>query len=410
MEQNNLSDPQQTARPRLLVLASTFPRWANDTEPAFIFELSRRLVPYFDVHLLAPHADGAAEHEVMAGIQVNRFRYAPSKFQTLSYDGGILSRLRQNKLRAGLIPLFIMAEAMAIRKLLKRYEFQVIHSHWIIPQTFALRIALIGLKRKPPVLCTSHGGDLFGLQGRLMSAIKHWSLGCIKGMTVVSSAMLLEANKLAAHISSEVIPMGTCLIDRFTVDNRVNREERLILFVGRLVEKKGIIYLINAITALLAKYPDLQLWIVGKGPDENELKRQVETLGLSGHVIFKGAVTHEQLPEIYRKASVTVVPSIIAEGGDQEGFGLVIVEAMGCGCPVIVSDLSAIRDTVPLDTMALKVKPANSEALAKAISITFDYPDEATQRANLALDYVQSMFDWGAISQKYRAELLRLIK
>lgn len=410
MEQTNLIDSQKSALPRLLVLASTFPRWENDTEPAFIFELSRRLTSHFDVHLLAPHADGASQYEVMSGIKVHRFRYAPGNYQTLSYDGGILSRLRQNKWRATLIPIFIASETIAIRRLLKRYNFDVVHSHWIIPQTFALRLALIGLVNKPTVLCTSHGGDLFALQGYLMSTVKRWALRCCSGITVVSSAMIPEAKRLAAHLSPQVIPMGTCLSKQFTLDNKVEREERMVLFVGRLVEKKGTVYLLNAIAKLIPEYPELRLCIAGKGPEEEALKNRSAQQDLSGHVMFIGAINHKQLPDLYRKASVTVVPSIIAKSGDQEGFGLVIIEAMGCGSPVIVSDLPAIRDTVPLEGLALKVKPADTDALAKAISIILDKPEEAMQRSIAAHTYVRTTFDWEIITEKYRTELLRLIE
>ncbi len=395
--------------PRLLVLASTFPRWADDTEPSFILELCRRLCSEYEVHVLAPHSPGAAKFEILSGVTVHRFGYAPEQYQTLTYDGGILSRLKQNPWRVGLIPLFLGAEALAIRSLLKRFEFSAIHSHWIIPQTLSLRLGTLGLNKIPPVLCTSHGGDLFGLQGAVLSRLKRWSLACCDAVTVVSNAMVSEAIRLAPEIKPAVIPMGTCLTKRFIVDASVIREKRVVLFVGRLVEKKGVFYLLEAIARILPQYPELQLWIAGKGPDEEGLKNRAVQSDLAGHVNFLGGIPHADLPDLYRRASMTVVPSVVAEGGDQEGFGLVIVEAMGCGSPVIVSDLPAIQDIVPAEHLAQRVKPRDVSALAQAISDTLGNPHKALERADKALSHIKERFDWSHIAQEY-SKILKTLK
>ena len=99
-------------RPRLLVLASTFPRWAGDTEPRFVERLSYELAGSFDVVVLAPHTRGAKRQETMASngrsIEVRRFRYFPERFETLAYDGGMLSRVRRNPLRLLVLPFFLV--------------------------------------------------------------------------------------------------------------------------------------------------------------------------------------------------------------------------------------------------------------------------------------------------------------
>jgi len=76
-------------KPRVLVLATTYPRWQHDTIPGFVHELSKRLTPAFDVHVLAPHCAGAATHEVMEGVHVKRFRYAPPGWEKLCYGSGM---------------------------------------------------------------------------------------------------------------------------------------------------------------------------------------------------------------------------------------------------------------------------------------------------------------------------------
>ncbi|MBK1692972.1 glycosyltransferase family 4 protein [Ectothiorhodospira mobilis] len=392
-------------RPRLLVLTSTFPRWQSDTEPAFVLALSQRLAQQFEVHVLAPHAPAAARREHLGGLTVHRFRYAPESWQTLTYEGGILARLKARPGRLALIPPFLLAEAWAIRRLLQRHRFTAIHSHWIIPQTLALRLAILGMRHPPHMVCTSHGGDLFGLQGRILRAVKRWALRRCTGLTVVSQAMVPEARALAPHLEPQIIPMGTDLATSFTPDPGIPRDASRILFVGRLVEKKGVRHLLDAVARLLPRYPQLHLELAGKGPDEPALRARAASPDLSGHVTFLGGVPHERLPDHYRRAAVTVVPSVVAEGGDQEGFGLVIVEAMGCGCPVIVSDLPAVRDIAPEDTLALRIPPGDVNALAGALEKTLKNPDQAQQRAQKALVHIRERFGWDEVSKRY-GELL----
>ena len=86
-------------RPKLLVLASTYPRWAADHEPGFVHELSSRLTDRFEVRVLTPHHKGAATREERDGVDVYRYRYAPEKLETLIYDGGMVTNLRRQPLK-----------------------------------------------------------------------------------------------------------------------------------------------------------------------------------------------------------------------------------------------------------------------------------------------------------------------
>ena len=91
-------------RLRLLVLASTYPRWQNETEPGFVHELSRRLADQFDVRVVGTHAPGALRDETMDDVEVRRFRYAPVRLQTLVSDGGIVSNLKRQPWKWLLVP------------------------------------------------------------------------------------------------------------------------------------------------------------------------------------------------------------------------------------------------------------------------------------------------------------------
>lgn len=395
----------ESSRPRVLVLASTYPRWKGDPEPAFVHELARRLVQAFEVTVVCPHADGAAVEEVIDGVHVRRFRYAPRRLETLVNDGGIPANLRLHPWKWALVPGFALSLLVSLAYAAWRWRPDVVHAHWLLPQGLVAAFASALLPRFPPFVVTSHGADLFTLRGRFMRALKGFAVRNASAATVVSEAMAEELRKLATDRTEvSVRPMGVDLAGRFVPHPGVARSTTEILFVGRLVEKKGLRHLIDAMPAVAAACPDATLRVIGFGPEEGACRRRVEESGLRHRVEFLGAVQQEKLPDAYRRAAVLVAPFVEARSGDREGLGLVMVEAAGCGCPVIASDLPAVRDVAD-GTLVRTVTPGAPEALARAIVGVLSAPPdvEAVARGRAAL---RARFDWEHVAIGY-AGLLR---
>ncbi len=394
-------------RPRLLVLTSTFPRWRDDVEPPFVFELSRRLTDAFDITVLTPRSPGSLERETLDGLRVIRFPYfIRSRENLASHGGGILNRLRANPLNYLLVPPFLIGQLWALVRVLRDDDWDLIHAHWLIPQGLVAMLARRLARRQVTLVCTSHGGDLFGLRGTGFRAIKRAVLRASSRVSVVSEAMRNAV--LALGIAPDkvaVIPMGVDLRERFTPDPRPTREQSQLLFVGRLVEKKGVGLLLQALPRVLQAFPNIQLTIAGGGPLEAELRRLAASLRISDHVDFKGMVSQSDLPALYRRATLFVAPFLVAESGDQEGFGLVLVEAMGCGCPVICGDVPAVRDIVLDDNTGVLVNPRNPAALADAIMGLLADPKRRDRYAANARRHCEEAFDWRTIAARY-GELL----
>ena len=227
-------------------------------------------------------------------------------------------------------------------------------------------------------------------------------------ITVMSSSMLdsLEQQGIPRE-GVHVQPMGVDLQNRFVPDPSMTRSESEILFVGRLVEKKGLRYLLEALPAIVQAHPAAHLTIAGYGPEQPNLEAQADALGISDCVNFLGAVPQNHLPALYRRAAVFVAPFVEARGGDQEGLGLVTVEAIGCGCPVIVSDLPAVGDVIAEPRM--KTPPADSVALAARTSETLQMAAEDRQRlAKRTRQGLLEQFSWATRAREY-AELLKHI-
>jgi glycosyltransferase involved in cell wall biosynthesis len=395
-----------SAEPRkLLVLTSTLPRWLDDTEPRFVEYLSYELARSFDVVVLAPHCPGAARQETLSNgkqsLAIHRFRYFIPALQSLAYDGGILSRIRGNPLRLLLVPFFLVAQLYAIVSLHRRYRFDAIHAHWIIPQGLVVATFRRLLRQAPPVLVTSHGGDLFALRGAVMGRLKHWIIATSTAVTVVSEAMRSYCDDLgfdAAKIT--VRSMGVDLRTTFTPgESPVQR--RGLIFVGRLVEKKGVTFLIEAMALLAERYPDLRLTIVGAGPDRQSIVRLTKQHKLQENVRLVGSVLNVQLPDYLRAAQIAVMPSVVAASGDQEGLGLVAIEAMGCGCAVVASDLPAIRDSVLDGQTGLMARPADAQDLAEKIGELLADDHKRQTLAENGRRYAVENFDWRTVGDDY---------
>jgi len=389
--------------PKIVVVTSTFPRWADDSEPAFVFELSRRLSVSFDITVLVPRSPGCKAQDTMAGMRVIRFPYFFKRWENLAtHSGGILSRLRANRLNYLLVPFFLMGQFLTLFRLLRKERFDLIHAHWIIPQGLSVIMVRTLLRNKTPVICTSHGGDLFALRGRLFHWLKQQVINSCDLLTVVSNAMRNTVLDMGvAPEKVKVISMGVDLAHFYTLDPAIDRSNNELLFVGRLVEKKGLDVLLKAMPQVIKVYPDAYLTIAGAGPMEGQLKNIVREKNLTGKVAFLGMRPQSELPLLYRRAAIAVFPFVVAESGDQEGLGLVVIEAMGCGCPVIASDLPAIHDSIIHEKNGLMVSAGSPESLALAITKLLSDAELRLQLSSRARNSVVDKFDWQQIAYRY---------
>jgi glycosyltransferase involved in cell wall biosynthesis len=390
----------EPVRSTLLVLASTYPRWRGDPEPGFVHELCRRLADRFHVIALVPDAPGADPSGELDGVDVVRFRYAPRQFQTLVNNGGIVGNLRHYKWKWLLVPGFILCQYLAARRLIRSRRVDVIHAHWLIPQGLIARRlnSVAGI----PFIVTSHGGDLYGLRGALLAKLKQKVANASSAMTVVSTAMQAEAR--AAGLMPPklaVLPMGVDLRERFVVDSNIKRAENELLFVGRLVAKKGLPNLLKAMPMVLARRPATTLTIAGFGPEESALRALVHQWGIEDRVSFLGAIPQDRLPALYRRATAFVAPFMRDASGNQEGLPVVLMEAIGCGCPAVVGDVAGIRDLLGDLAGQVCVDPTDTEALAASLLAVLENSQQAQERARKIREAIARRIDWVEIADGY---------
>lgn len=388
-------------RRRLLVLTSTLPRWADDSEPRFVLDLTRALADRYEPTILAPMARGAARRETLDGVSIVRFRYAPLKrWERLASPGAIMPNLRHHRWMYLLVPGFFLGQLIALIGQLRRGRYDLVHCHWLIPQGLVLAIASMFM-RVPPALVTCHGADAFTLEAGPLRRLKNWILGKARAVTVVSDEI---ATQLAGRTPRPLLhaPMGV-EVATFHLP-RAPSVEPTILYAGRLAAKKGVNVLLSAMADPRLSQRGVRLRIIGDGPIKPDLLAQAEALDLADRVTFVGAVTHAELAEEMRHATLFCAPFVIAADGDREGTPTVLLEAAAAGMPIVASDVGGTRDVVENGVSGWLVRPGDADMLTAALVEALDDPIRAAERAEGARRRVEN-FSWPRIADRYAAIL-----
>src|SRR3989344_3251708 len=270
----------------VLVTATTFPRWANDTEPGFVFELSRLLAKKgHNIVVLAPHYPGAKKFELMGDLKVYRFPYFyPLRYQRLCYEGGILENMKKSFLAKVQAPFLLVSEYFHIARIIKKEKIDIIHAHWIIPQGFLA--ALIKKFHKIPYIATAHAGDVFPLRNGFLKKIAAFAIRNSFCVTANSTFTKNSIFGIYGKKDVEIIPMGVDL-GNFNPENKDGQlrkkygiKNEFLLFVGRLAEKKGVEYLIRAMPDVIRNLPKAKLMIIGDGLEKERLVNLANELKL----------------------------------------------------------------------------------------------------------------------------------
>ena len=167
----------------------------------------------------------------------------------------------------------------------------------------------------------------------------------------------------------------------------------LILTVARLVEKKGLSYLVQACRILTDQGYDFTCRIVGEGLLRPVLEQEICDLGLTGWVELWGAETHERVIEMYRHATLVALPCVIGENGDRDGIPNVLVESLYMGVPVVSTPVSGIPELITPEVNGLLVAPRDSAALAAAIARLLADPQLCGRLALAGRQTVLARFD-----------------
>jgi glycosyltransferase involved in cell wall biosynthesis len=348
------------------------------------------------VYVVTCDFPGAPQHEIVDDVEVFRidsYKNPSPDFATWVY----------------LMNVNMQKEAAALVNSLGG-KVDVFHAHdWLVAT------AGIGLKHvfRKPLLTTMHSTEIGRRNGihfdyeRMIHETEAW-------LTYEAWKVICCSNYMVSHVRWAFgLPADKLIM----VPNGVNTEvyakaesddlsqfrskfalpeEKIVLFVGRLVHEKGVHVLVNAVPKVLEKV-NAKFIIVGNGYMKEQLSNLTKNIGLSHKVLFTGFVDDETLRKLQKCADVSVVPSLF------EPFGIVALEAMAANSPLVVSDTGGLSEIVEHDVTGVKVYADNPDSLVWGITrVLLDENYAKRIRAN-AYKKVQETYDWNKIAQQTKA-------
>lgn len=389
---------------KICTLTSIFPRYKGDHCGAgiTIYETAKNLISHHGIEMsvVAPNSYRIPKYDILDGIKVYRFSYFfPRKYQKLAYDAGIPTNLRNLKLAKIQLPLFIIN--FFLRAIRPVFKTDIIHIQWILNGIIGVPLGM--MFHKPIVISV-----------RRVVPSTRWMRYVIKFVAERADYILFNSSYTRDELLKFATPKKYCIIPSILNATKfqngkpgklrkklgLSDDVLMVLYVGYLIEKKGVQYLIEAISKVKKNIKKVHFVIGGDGLEAESLKRQANELGVAQEVTFLGWVNHDDLPNYYCDADIFVLPSIIDSQGETETLGMVLVEAMASGLPVIGSNVGGIPDVITPEVGFLS-EPKNSTDIAEKIILLLSNEKKRRTMGQAAKQWASEHFSWLSVSQKY---------
>lgn len=381
---------------KLLVVSTSFPQKPGDGLSPFILELCQNLAGRgWPVTALVPHAAGLADSEIWGNVTVRRFRYLPDRFEDLGYSGGILPNVESKPWKLVKVPFFVLAMYREALRLTTDEGFDVVCFQWFYPAAFWLG----QFKRSTgaSVILTGHGTDIhLAAKNPPFRFFAGRAFKRVSAITVNSEYMKSLLPQAMLPKRTAVIPMGVDT-GKFTPAGNRPSQSKTIIYVGRLIRQKGINLLIEAFADVAAAVPDARLEIIGYGPEREAILQMMQSRGIGKNVTLIDMVPHDSLPDIYRRARVLVLPSLIPEG-----LGMTPAEAGLCGVPAVTFGLGGTGEIV-IDGRTGIIPELSAVGLRDALLRIMQDDALADRLGDGAREFLPGKIGWESIAEKFDA-------
>ncbi len=383
---------------RILILSWEYPPKTVGGLARHVHDLSCALAALGDeVHVITCPASDRGIYTLEEGVHVHRIH--PDLLTAENFMDWV------NQLNNGMTELS--------GKLVKVFgAFDLVHAHdWLVGKASKQICGQMNLPLVATIHATEYGRNK-GLHSDLQKNIHNLEqelasqatllIGCSQYMGLEIASLFNQPTDKITVIPNGVEPENI-LPDRGKPLSRDSKEKN-ILFLGRLVPEKGVQVLIEALPIILQKAGPVKLYIAGKGPYQPELAELAQSQGVADRVIFVGYVNDHDRNELLNQSEVAVIPSLY------EPFGIVALEAMAAGLPVVVSDTGGLRDVIEHGVDGYCVPPDDSELLAYYISELLNNPELARHFTRRARRNVAVKFNWRQIASDTLKVYARAIK
>ncbi len=412
---------------RILYISSTYSRDEKDNQNPWMVDTIRHLkAKGYEIEILAPSFKGLKSHCV-GGVQVYRFRYFFAKWEKLTHDQGAPNKIRGSLFYKSLLFPYVFFGMIAAMRVARRGNYDFIHCHWPFPHGLIGYAGTLTAPRKPKLIMHFHGACLLlaakfkpiaplirfcirNSQGTVSNSgftsslvKKVWEAQGSQAKAPHSSlshqdshssrSLEKEVQPLSDFGPQSIIGFGSPLSGEPLPP--AQNDIKIILTVGRVVERKGIVYLLRALPKILAEQK-AKVVIVGKGDPkvEADLQSEVKKLKLENSVVFAGKVAEAELIDWYRRCDIFCLPAIVDSQGETEGLGVVLLEALNYARPVVASNVGGIPDIIRHEQTGLLCAEKDPDALAKALLRLLKDSHFAEKLGQLGHEMVEKEFSW----------------
>lgn len=337
--------------------------------------------------------------ETVAGVVVHRV--APYHGRPLNFFAWV-HQLNLTMLEKGVV-------------LFRRKPFDLVHAHdWLVayPGRALKHIFHIPLVASMHATEFGRGGGLHTDEQRYIGEVE-WFLTYEAWKVICNSRYMREEVETVFNLPPdkiEIIPNGIrpAAFQVKTPDPLVRKrfadpKEKIIFFIGRLVREKGVHILLEALPMIRDRFPDTRLIIAGSGPFEEELHRIALNLGVDRYVTFTGYIDEATRNQLYAHADVAAFPSLY------EPFGLVALEAMATGTPLVVGDTGGFTETVENGVNGIRAEAGNVVDLARQVTRLLADPSLARRLSRKGLQDVDEKYSWSSLARHYEALYQKIV-
>jgi glycosyltransferase involved in cell wall biosynthesis len=364
-----------SARRRVVMVATSYPRFPGDTVGTFMQPIAEGLAARGHlVHLVLPWHPRWARPSSENGVTFHLSKYAP--VESLNVFGYASSLKADVAIRGAALlatPLALGAMWRMARRVAREVGATLIHGHWVVPGG-----AIAAAAAQVPLVISLHGSDVYlSERHAAVGRVARWAFRRAAFVTACSEDLRRRAHALGANPARSVtIPYGVNA-DRFCPDPAARLAMRsrwglppdaeIVFSAGRFVGKKGFEYLIDALGALAANRPKIALVLAGGGDLEADLRLRLADRGIADRAVLPGVLSQDDVARALAAADVVAVPSVKDDAGNVDGLPNVVMEALASGTPLVATGAGGIGSVIADGATGLIVAERDVKGLASAI-------------------------------------------
>jgi len=361
---------------KICVFTHTFPRFKGDNVAPFMGELAEGLSSGGNkVTVLTPFSNGFKKTSNLS-FKLVKYKYIfPEKLHLLGYSQTLDNDKRLSMVMFLLSPFLYLFGFLALIRLVKKEKFDVISSHWVVPNGFIC--SLVSFFTGVPYTVTIPGSDVYmGSQNFFFKFLV--GIGAMNSDWLISDSKfyIKQLNNLGFKPNNLSIIRYGVNSSKFKIEKKdlnllnklgIKRSDKVVMALGRFVEKKGFVYFIDSMPQIIKLFKNVKFVIVGDGDQKKLFEEKVKKYKIQKSVIFPGMIAFPDLHKFYNLADVFVMPSIKDNSGNIDASPVSMMEAMMCGVPVVATKFAGGEEVIMNNETGFIVPQKNSKLISKFV-------------------------------------------